>query len=215
MKGRTLVIGDVHGCSQELSSLLKKLRPQPEDTLVSVGDLIGKGPDSRGVLEWAASTPNLVCVLGNHELRFLEAWKQGRRPTEKAYDRETLRQLGRGFDKAMRFLSSWPLRWEKAGLRVVHAGFDPRRALSGQEPRLMTNVRRLEDTGRPWYDHYKGGKVTTFGHWVRRKPLLRDNAIGIDTGCVYGGSLTALVWPERRLVSVRAKRVYVRRESWA
>jgi hypothetical protein len=53
-----------------------------------------------------------------------------------------------------------------------------------------------------------------FGHWARPEPVVRPNAIGLDTGCVYGGELTAVILPERRLVSVPARRVYQKKEGW-
>ena len=53
-----------------------------------------------------------------------------------------------------------------------------------------------------------------FGHWAKPAPIVRRNAIGLDTGCVYGGALTALILPERRLVSVSARRVYQKKEGW-
>ena len=76
-------------------------------------------------------------------------------------------------------------------------------------------MRRLTDTGQPWYEHYEGQGLAVFGHWPRREgPLLRSNAIGLDTGCVYGGALTALILPERCLVSVAARRIYRNKPSW-
>ena len=77
MSGRTIVIGDVHGCYQELQDLLRAVKATPYDRLISVGDLISKGPDSRAVVEWAMKTRNLECVLGNHELRLRRHWLQG------------------------------------------------------------------------------------------------------------------------------------------
>lgn len=212
--GRTIVIGDVHGCLEELRDLLRAVEATERDALVSVGDLIGKGPDSRGVLEWAMTAPNLRIVLGNHELRFLEAWRAGRRPAEKAYDAETLRQLGDKFDEYMRFLAGCPMHLDMTEALVVHGGFDPR--LGGperQDAAVVANLRRLED-GAPWYERYSSPRLVVFGHWVRKEPVVRDNVVGLDTGCVFGGSLTAVVLPERRLVSVPARKAYARRLSW-
>lgn len=187
---------------------MRVVAPSSTDRLISVGDLICKGPDSRGVLEWAMAAKNLQCVVGNHELRFLERWKRGAVPDEKPYDSETVRQLGGRFDRCMRFIAGWPLYLNRKDCLVVHAGFDPSRLLSRQSARQLANIRRLPGTETPWYEAYERRKLVVFGHWARRKPVLRDNAVGLDTGCVYGGSLSALVLPERRLVSVRARRAY-------
>lgn len=211
---RTIVFGDVHGCLDELKDLLRAVGARPGDRLISVGDLICKGPDSRGVLEWAMTTSNLECVLGNHELRFLNCWRRGVAPDVKPYDLDVWRQMGPRQGVFMRFLTSWPLRIETEDFLVVHAGFDPRRPLSRQSDVVLTNLRRLKDTDEPWYESYEGRKLAVFGHWARPEPIVRANAVGLDTGCVYGGALTALILPERRLVSVPARRVYARKESW-
>ncbi len=215
MTKRTIVIGDVHGCLDELSDLLRLVSASPEDRLISVGDLICKGPDSRGVLDWAMSTPNVECVLGNHELRFLEHWRRGLVPDVKPYDLETYGSLADRFDACMRFIDRWPALIAADDFLVVHAGFDPRlRSYARQPVERLTHIRRLEDTGEPWYEAYEGRKLAVFGHWARPRPVVRPNAIGLDTGCVYGGELTALILPERRLVAVPARRVYREKEGW-
>jgi serine/threonine protein phosphatase 1 len=213
MSGRTIVIGDVHGCVDELKDLLRAVDAGPEDRLISVGDLLAKGPDSRAVLEWAMSTPNLQCVLGNHELRLLKHWKAGTRSDEKSHDAETYRQLGERYDEFMRYIAKWPATLSGPGFTVVHAGFDPREELEWQSRLTLANIRTLSD-GRPWYEAYESSRLVVFGHWARREPVVRRNAVGLDTGCVYGGALTALVLPERRLVSVPARRIYARKSSW-
>lgn len=210
---RTIVIGDVHGCWAELQDLLKACLVRPEDRLISVGDLISKGPDSRAVIEWAMSEPNLECVLGNHELRLLRHWKAGTKSAEKAHDAETYRQLDGVYGRAMRFIEKMPLTISGPGFLVVHAGFDPREGLEWQAARSLTGLRALED-GRPWYEHYRERTLVVFGHWARRRPVVRPNAVGLDTGCVYGNALTALILPERVLVSVPARRAYAVKGRW-
>ena len=214
MNKRTIVFGDVHGCWDELQSLLAAVAPSPEETLVSVGDLIGKGPDSAAVLDWAMKTPNLIGVLGNHELRFLDAWRAGRLPSEKEYDAETLRQLGGKWDRYMRYLSGWPMFIDLPSALVVHGGFDASKGGPAEHaPAVLANLRTLED-GTPWYERYFAKKPVIFGHWVHRNPVLRPNVVGLDTGCVFGGALTAVVLPERRLVCVPARKAYRARSKW-
>ncbi|PIR19481.1 MAG: metallophosphoesterase, partial [Elusimicrobia bacterium CG11_big_fil_rev_8_21_14_0_20_64_6] len=65
---------------------------RPSDRLISVGDLVSKGPDSRSVLEWAVKAKNLECVLGNHELRLRRHWRAGTKSAEKSHDEATYRQ---------------------------------------------------------------------------------------------------------------------------
>lgn len=211
---RTIVIGDVHGCFQELQDLLRAVDARPEDRLISVGDLICKGPDSRAVLEWAMTAPNLECVLGNHELRFLNCWRRGVPPDVKPYDFATFKQVGSLYERAMASISRWPLTLSGPGFLVVHAGFDPREDIEWQSDVQLTNLRRLRDTLEPWYEKYREDHLVVFGHWAKPEPVVRRNAIGLDTGCVYGGALTALVLPERRLVSVPARAVYREKDGW-
>lgn len=210
----TAVIGDVHGCLDELQDLLGVLRLGPGDDVVLVGDLISKGPDSAGVVDWARRTPNMRSVLGNHELRYVEAARDGRRPSGKPYDAETLRQLGAGYEAAVAYFQTLPPTLSGPDWLVVHGGFDPRRPLEGQDASVLANMRRLEGGQTAWYELYKGTRLVLFGHWVHREPVLRPNAAGLDTGCVYGGKLTAMVLPERRLISVPARRAYAERKNW-
>lgn len=212
---RTVIIGDVHGCQDELQLLLRELGATRADRLVSVGDLLGKGPDSKGVLDWALETPNLVCVQGNHERRFLARAARGPLADGKPLDDETWRQLEPGLERYRRFVDSWPLYLSRRDHLVVHAGFDPRLPLSRQGAERLTTLRRLADTQAPWYEEYRLPKLAVFGHWSRREPVLRENAVGVDTGCVFGGRLSALVLPERRIASVPARRAYKPKGSWA
>jgi diadenosine tetraphosphatase ApaH/serine/threonine PP2A family protein phosphatase len=211
---RTIVIGDVHGCYDELQDLLRAVDASAADRLISVGDLICKGPDSRAVLDWAMKTRNLEVVLGNHELRFLSCWRRREIPNEKPYDLATFRQLEDGFERRMRFIDGWPLFIEAEDFVVVHAGFDPLQPLAEQSAWQLSNVRRLSRTDTPWYEEYNSSRVAVFGHWAKPEPLVRRNAVGLDTGCVYGGLLSALILPERRIVSVQARRIYRRKSSW-
>ncbi|MDP3542362.1 MAG: metallophosphoesterase [Elusimicrobiota bacterium] len=213
MSARTIVIGDVHGCFAELKDLLRAVKATPEDRLISVGDLISKGPDSRGVLEWAMQTKNLECVLGNHELRLRRHWRAGTRSEEKLHDADTYRQIGDLYEQAMLWIDKLPLTISGPGFLVVHAGFDPAEGLEWQSAAALTNLRRLPD-GRPWYEAYRQRTLAVFGHWAKRQPVVRPNAVGLDTGCVYGGSLTALILPERILISVPARRAYVEKKTW-
>ncbi|MGZ3655196.1 MAG: metallophosphoesterase [Bdellovibrionota bacterium] len=215
MGNRKIVIGDIHGCSQELRDLLRAADATSSDDLLCVGDLVGKGPDSAGVLEWAKNSPNLRCVLGNHEDRLLRAWREGKTSTEKPADTETVRQLGSSYDDSMRFIAEWPLYLEEEDFLVVHAGINPAVTnLRDQAPQDLLTIRTLGDGKTPWYEEYRREKLVLFGHWPQPQPRLRANAVGLDTGCVYGGFLTAMILPGRRLVSVPARKAYRTRKDW-
>jgi hypothetical protein len=162
------------------------------------------------------SFPNLTYILGNHELRFLNCWKEGRIPNAKVYDLETVWQMSNRFETYMKFIAERPFFIELAKVIVVHAGLRPGIPIEGQSPQDLTEIREVQPDGRPWYEFYHGTKPVVFGHWVRREPLIRENAIGLDTGCVYGGRLSAYVLPEDRVISVPARNVYrIRSKPWA
>lgn len=78
---RVLAIGDIHGCLTHLDDLLAWVRPEPDDVLVTLGDYVDRGPDTRGVLNRLIElkkTRPLICLRGNHEIMMLEAWRGGR-----------------------------------------------------------------------------------------------------------------------------------------
>ena len=213
--GRLIVFGDVHGCADELKELFDKLAVTSSDQLVSVGDLICKGPSSAKVLDMAMSMPNLCCILGNHEFRFLACWRGKQIPDIKPYDRETVRQMGDRYEEFMDYIFRWPFYLDLEEALVVHAGLRPNVPLWEQKKIDLVKLRRIEPEDKPWYEFYRGSKPVVFGHWVRREPLLLKNVIGLDTGCVYGGRLSACVFPERKIVSVPARKTYVaRKDKW-
>lgn len=211
---RTIFIGDVHGCLDELQDLLRAVRVDRGDRLISVGDLIGKGPDSLGVFDWARTTPNLECVLGNHEWRLLERRRSGI-PSGRASDVATMISLGRRAGEVLDWFADKPLVIDEGGWMAVHAGIDARLPLAAQPVSTLVDVRCLDDGHTPWYEHYRDPRLIVYGHWAKPEPVVRTNSIGLDTGCVYGGFLTALILPERRLVQVAARRVYKKKEGWA
>jgi hypothetical protein len=225
---QTIVIGDVHGCRSELEALLSKLGPGRADTVVLVGDLVARGPDSRGVLKLVREL-SARAVLGNHEERLLKARAARRDGTQSPKMGKTHQALFVELDdEDWSMLEALPL-WldlPGAGLRVVHAGIVPGLPMEQQDPWVLTHVRSLADDGAPsskwgipWGKSYTGPPHVVFGHNARKHPQLHPHATGLDTACVYGGALTALVLaagaavppPESRrdvLVSVPARQIY-------
>jgi len=206
--GKTIIFGDIHGCLDEWKDLLKKINPTPNDLLISVGDLICKGPESFKTIEFARSLPNLKCVLGNHELHFLKAWKSGNlNSLSKDYQKKALKEFGDKLDYAMRWIESWPLYLASEECLVVHAGIRNGIPLEKQSPEELCNLRNLED-GTPWFESYKGKKLVVHGHWARLGLCIKENTIGLDSGCVYGKELSAVILPERKIVQVKARKAY-------
>jgi predicted phosphodiesterase len=217
--GRTLVIGDVHGCSGELRDLLDACAYADGDRVLLVGDLVAKGPDSRGVLALVRQL-HAQSVRGNHDQAVLR-W-QDRSARDSAPDRgpHHLRLARELSDEDWAVLQSLPLwiRVPEYELLIVHGGIVPGVALEAHDPELLMNMRTLRPDGtgsrRPedgvlWGARWPGPERVVFGHHATAGLQRHPHALGLDTGCVYGHSLTALVLPDDRIVSVPARAAYV------
>ena len=227
---RTVLVGDVHGCADELDELFARVGVGADDQVVLVGDLIGRGPNPRGVIALVRKT-GARAVLGNHEDRLLR-WRAA--PLADPLPR-SLRPLVTD-PKQRLAVDDWelvaglPLWLElpEHGVLVVHAGLQPGVPLGAQERHVLLNIRCLRPNGKAdarrgeelWAKSYQGPPHVVFGHNAAREPQLHPWATGLDTGCVYGGRLTALVLdagepvpalPSRAgaLASVPARRAYV------
>jgi len=206
--GRTLFIGDVHGCLDELRALIRKAALTPADRVVLLGDLVAKGPDSVGVVQFVREH-GYASVMGNHEAHVLRAWDG-----EHAAIKEALGEDGRAW------LAARPLflRIEPLDVIAVHAGVVPGIPLEQQEREHLLTMRSIRPDGTgskrpregtPWAQHWKGPGHVIFGHDAIRGLQRLPMATGLDTGCAYGRELTGLLLPEGRLISVPAKRAYV------
>ncbi len=194
------VVGDVHGCIDELRDLLDVLRPGADDLVVFVGDLVRKGPDSEAVLDLVAGAPNMASVRGNNEQKFLDG--------EKPADR-----LGGDLDP----LASMPAAVSFGDALVVHGGVDPRRPFDDHSLVDLLETRAVPPEngydGPFWFELHEGPPRVFFGHTVLSSPVARDWAVGLDTGCVYGGELTAYDYRADEFVSVPARETYRHRDD--
>jgi len=246
-RGLTWVVGDVHGCADELGRLLERLRLDADDRVVVVGDLFHRGPDAWGVVERLRAA-GARFVLGNHELCVLR--RAGLAPARAdASDRPPLRTafpaLGpedlagdgrrplvapserlvellvflQAHDGCFLEHAALPGAGPTADGRpwcVVHAGVPPGKEPAACTPEELVYAPRARGRRGPfWYERYRGPTLVVFGHQPRSEPLVRrvDGrlvALGLDTGCVYGGRLSAYCPEEDRLESVAAARAYAR-----
>jgi serine/threonine protein phosphatase 1 len=209
--GRILAIGDIHGCNGLLKRLLDRIRIDPlSDTLILIGDYLDRGPEVREVidtlLDLKETCPNLICLKGNHESMFLNYYLEGR--DEELFlnngGQRTLDSYGISLDEArkgagfpenhLRFLASLPFFHETDDYFFVHAGLRPGIALADQLPEDMLWIRHeFIDSG------WDFGRTVVFGHTPLSKPLIEKKKIGIDTGAVYGGRLTCIELPSRKI----------------
>ncbi|MFD4972284.1 polynucleotide kinase-phosphatase [Streptomyces sp. NPDC058424] len=224
------IIGDIHGCSAELESLLVKLGytdgAHPEGrTAVFVGDLVDRGPDSPGVLRRVmsmAEAGNALCVPGNHENKYGRHLK-GRKVQPTHGLAETIAQMegeSEEFKARVReFIDGLVSHYVLDGGRLVvsHAGL-PEKYHGRTSGRVRSHALYGDTTGEtdefglpvryPWAEDYRGRAAVVYGHTPVPEATWLNNTICLDTGAVFGGKLTALRWPERELVDVPAERVW-------
>ena len=226
----TWVVGDIHGCAEELAELIGQLQLGEGDRLISVGDLYHRGPDPLGVARQLTEAGAEI-VLGNHEHVVLQRLQMlGPDADWNGFDAADLAGDGRtglaDFDPARSAELLEPLRARPYFLRgntkgmdwiVVHAGVVPGRRVEDTPVEHLVRLRRMKGVrGEPfWYEAYPGPELVFFGHTsstIPRRVTARGRlvALGLDTGCVYGGSLTAFRVEDGEFVTVPAKRRYVR-----
>ena len=212
MNGRTIVVGDIHGCYDELVDLLETCGFSEADRVVAVGDLITKGPKNREVLHLFMTDPRFSTVIGNHDLALRRKWS-GEKVQLKSAQKTTHKELKPEKEIYANFFNRLPFTIDLGTHLVVHAGLRPNVELYSQTTCDMTVLRTLgknaeSQHGTPWYDVYDGEKIVLFGHWPAPEPRRGRKAIGLDTGCVYGYNLTAYIIEEDEFVTVKAKRAY-------
>ncbi len=214
--GRRLFVGDLHGCLRELDLLLNEFRFRPGvDTLFSVGDVIGKGPEVAGTLRRLREL-NAGVVCGNHDQHVLTAWRMA--PSErKLHHSEYLRSLGNDAEEWLAYIASWPTFLEMDDVILVHAGLEPGQDdLTKMHRRILTRIRTWDGKGEalhtrndpPWFECVHPVKTVVFGHWAERGLVDLSRFKGLDTGCVYGRLLTGWCPEENRFLQVKAEREY-------
>jgi len=232
------IVGDLHGCFDELEQLLSKLgykvQPIGRDftltepsgrKLIFLGDLVDRGPRIPDVLRLvmsAVESEQAYCVPGNHDVKLLRKL-HGKNVKLTHGIVDTLEQLEREppefYREIMRFLESLVSHYvfDGGNLVVAHAGM--KEELQGQPTRAAAAFALFGETtgetdefGLPirhnWGADYRGTAMVVYGHTPVAEPEWLNRTINIDTGCVFGGRLTALRYPEKELVSVPAHRTY-------
>lgn len=186
---RIFVVGDVHGCFDELIELLQNLSVTYSDLVVFTGDLVKKGPDSKRVVDLVRGVPNMFSVRGNNENKVHKKKKSKRKKWAKKAGLT---------ENDSDWLLSLPEAISFGENIVVHGGINPNKELTDQTVLELQKMRSLKKNKKTknvepyWYEEYANQYRVFFGHTVMKDgPLLTDKAVGLDTGCVYGGELSA------------------------
>lgn len=236
------IIGDVHGCVNELIGLMSKLgytieitgsgrdrrvvsRTPPGRRAIFVGDLVDRGPASPDVLRIVmhmVAQGQALAVPGNHDVKLLR-WLNGRNVKQGHGIAQTISQLeaepDEFRDEVRDFIDGLVshLWLEDGRLTVAHAGI--KEEMMG---RVSGAVREFclygetsgetDEFGLPiryhWAAEYRGETTIVYGHTPVPEADWLNNTLCVDTGCVFGGQLTALRWPEREIVSIPAAKAY-------
>lgn len=219
-----IAIGDIHGCLDALTALLDAVDVKRDDTLVVLGDVIDRGPQTRGVVDhliWLSQRCQLVLLIGNHEEMPLTGLAD--RPKLKTWlkcgGQKTLQSYGWYAGSGRRRVENWiPIEhldfirsfrpyYETESHIFMHAGYDANVSLPDQ--RMLALTRRVADPNR--VQPHCSGKVAVVGHTAQQSGEVLDLGflICIDTNCVYDGWLTALdtstnrIWQADRSGSIR------------
>ncbi|MEC7987535.1 MAG: metallophosphoesterase [Myxococcota bacterium] len=210
---RTIVIGDVHGCYEELMLLLKKLSFSDEDEVICVGDLIDRGPNPRAVVEFFMQHDNAHSLLGNHEDKHIRIHSGELTPA--LSQKICIEELGDFWHTAVAYFQRLPLWLERKGFHIVHAGILPFLRPNNQPRNVLLRGRmpwmasHYDKSHGGWWKYYNGSPVV-YGHVFHREVHIENNTFGIDTGACHGGHLTAFVLDNRQMVQVRSAEDYWR-----
>lgn len=237
------IIGDVHGCFDELRDLLKQLgysveaqadggvlpkylvKPPEGRKVIFLGDLVDRGPKVSDVLRLAMSmveAGTALCVPGNHDIKLMRKLRgkdvqitHGLADSLAQLDKETPELRAKVVEFLDDLVSHYVL--DDGKLVVAHAGM--REEMQGRGSGKVREFALYGETtgetdefGLPvrynWAAEYRGRATVVYGHTPVPQPDWLNRTINIDTGCVFGGSLTALRYPEKELVSVPARATY-------
>lgn len=204
---RDIIIGDIHGCFEELQQLLEAANATADDRVISAGDFVDRGPDSVRVWEFLRDRPNTAVISGNHERKHVRGTL--------SYSQEIVKlQFGERYPEFVEWAGALPYHFETEHCLIVHGGFDSDVPLDAQREEVlcstMSGAKQLDRKlgGRDWASLYHGPKPIVFGHRVVGDEAIEWNgrAWAIDTGACHGGYLTALITPGFELVRVKARR---------
>jgi serine/threonine protein phosphatase 1 len=210
---QTLVVGDIHGCYDEFMALLDLAGLSSDDTIIALGDIVDRGPDSVKVIEFFRSGHNALSIMGNHEHKHIRSSIGEVKPS--ASQLITREQIGEAdYPAALNFFRSFAHHIQLDEALLVHGFWEAGVALEEQEDSVLIGTlsgekRMKRQSNQEWYTLYDGDLPLIVGHRAYNAdhtPLIyNDRVYGLDTGCVYGGRLTGMLLPSFRIISVPSR----------
>ncbi len=218
-----VIYGDIHGCLEEWEELRSLI---PKNSFeICVGDILDKGPYPVEALRYAQKN-RIFSIMGNHEYKHLRKW-WGRKVILDDNQQKIYPKLKQ---EDFEYIESMPFFLKLNHLTVIHAGISNRLYLNNPKLNLLTLLLFMRDVdekdkflplnhnnpnARFWADVYNGHEgFIVYGHSPFKEPNIKKNSAGIDTGCVYGNKLTALVIPNTlkpwnfEIIQVNARQKY-------
>lgn len=212
---RTIIYGDLHGCLEEFKELRLKVNPLEHDQEIAIGDILDRGPSSTELLKYIREN-KISSILGNHEYKYVRYKKhqdnfiKNNIKNPIVLDNEQLKIFNNLTNEDFEYLKSLPFFIKVGNLVLIHAGITNKINLLSAKKRELENtlwIRALDENQTPlslentnqinakfWSEYYDGNQgFIVYGHNRFDDVKIDKYAIGIDTGCVYGNKLTALI----------------------
>ena len=211
---RTIIYGDIHGCLDEFKRLRKELNLTPQDREIVVGDLLDRGPYSNEVVRYARENA-LELIMGNHEYKYLrykkheENEKETGKKNPMQFNEEKQKIYNNLSEEDFAYLNAAPFFIKIDNTTILHAGVTNKIVLEEASKKGLEALTRIRDLdvnekmlalgqtpfgSQHWSEWYDGNQgVIVYGHEAFDNVKINNYSFGIDTGCVYGKKLTALV----------------------
>lgn len=209
---KTLIVGDIHGSYVELQELIATAGIAEDDTIIALGDIVDRGPETPQVLDFFHHQSNACSLMGNHERKHVRG---ARGEVELAMSQIIARgQFGDAYADALAIMAAFPLYLDLPQAIVVHGYLEPDVLLEQQLEIVLCGTmggeRYLQNRyDQPWYTLYKGEKPVIVGHrdYLRNgQPFVyQDRIFGLDTSCVNGKRLTGIILPDFNIFSVPSR----------
>lgn len=210
----TLIIGDIHGCYDELQALLDRAAIASDEPIIALGDIVDRGPASPQTLAFFRDHPHAASLTGNHERKHVGASRgKMKLAASQRITRQQFEETNTDYEAALSYMSSLPLYLQLPEAILIHGYLEPGVPLHAQKPSVlaggMSGEKYLKSNyPQPWYELVEADRPIIVGHReyaADGEPFVyKDRVFGLDTGCYAGRRLTGLVLPAFRFVSVPA-----------